>query len=274
MPTDVILAEFFGDCARGIEWLRDFTHLLAHMRLCDARTRKDGSPYAGFDIEPIHSPDHAVAREVAYSLVDLLSLLERHDNEIVIRGRRGFWGKQHRKVLLTQEERDARLYEREMALDSVGAPISRAKAPPEIEREYIPAGGSGLAGRWQCSVSSVGRRASLFKHAHFIGSTQPKADAADAVLPRGADYPYSKWRILRALPRCVLHTLRWQWNELTEAPPAPAPTPSTAPRAAPAPAPERATGPPPAPEPAAPDDAFIASTLAQVARNTARLLRA
>ena len=259
IPTQVVLAEVFGDCKRGKEWRADFSRLLRHMRLSEARTRRDGSPYAGFDANPIHGVDDVPAREVALRTIDLFSLMERQDDgSIGIVGARGWWGKQHRKVRLTQEERDHRMYDREMRLEAVGAPLSLATPVREIERTHVGKEGTrgkGLAGRWECCVSSVARTASILKAGRFIGSTQPPAAAADAVMPKrpavDENYPYTKWRILRSLPARVLRTLRAMWNELTEEPePIEAPTPAPPEELAAAPA--CATGPPAHVEPPAP----------------------
>ena len=185
-----------GGTPVGITWQYAIAHVITHGNTSTGNL----SPH------PLRSEGSKCGRRILRTVLLLLDMLEPDDEGghlPSVRGRRGYWGKQHTFVQLTDAQRKARRDE--------------GKSDTPTVRTYVPMGQQGgLAARVGVSVRQLGRYAKLLRAVGLFESYQPPRSSKDAVLPRqgAAEFPYPIWRIgsLQCLPEPVWVRLRRYWG--------------------------------------------------------------
>lgn len=199
-----VFAELFGDCEIGRFWVRDALEMCTHARVED-ETLADESQ---------RDTHHPVARRIARLFVRMCARTERAGSDLRVKGRSAFWGKQHRRIPLDDLEAAMREEDRLQRLERRGLPAVPKKKLETFRREYVPARQQGgIAAELERSARTVGRYARILRRAGFWGSKQPRASAPDAIVPKGGDYAYAQWTMLRPPPPRLMQALRVLWGE-------------------------------------------------------------
>jgi hypothetical protein len=203
-PAEEILASLFGGCVVGLQWQVAVATLMTRAEL-DSDSPRRSRP---------RSADGACARHLLTHIIRLLNGLTRNGRKISVRGPAAYWGKESEIHELTADEIRERREQRIAELDAMGLDSSDVTVRT-WERRYVPVGlQGGQAARVGVCVRQIGTYARVEREARLFRSTQPRADAEDAVMPDEGQWPYSEWILLRALPQRTLQRLRLWWGEV------------------------------------------------------------